>query len=302
LLGIHSLFFSFTHPTIKIRINYITSNNLIRVKLRLLLKRENHIMSAFLNIATKAAYLAGNLIQQSSRSSSNLTIEKKGHNDYVTELDKKAEQLIVETIIKAYPKHNILGEESRFQDNNSEYTWIIDPIDGTTNFMHGHPQYCVSIALKQKHKTIAGIVFDPNRNDLYKAEIGKGAYLNDKRIRVSANSLEYSLIATGFPSIDTTSIDKYLAILKDMILATLGQRRAGSAALDLAYLAAGYVDGFWEFDLKSWDVAAGILLVKEAGGMITDFAGNQHNSGDGSIIAANPKIISQLQKIIQKHL
>ena len=259
-------------------------------------------MSAFLNIATKAAYLAGNLIQQGSRNLSNLQIEKKGHNDYVTELDKKSEQLIFDTIKKAYPEHNLLGEESGFIDNKSEYTWVIDPIDGTTNFMHGHPQYSISIALKQKNKITNGVVFDPNRNDLYSAEIGKGAFLNDRRLRVSTNNMENALIATGFPAIKSDTIDKYLAIFKDVLLTTSGQRRAGSAALDLAYLAAGYVDGFWEFDLKEWDVSAGCLLVKEAGGMVTDFQGQQHNGQSGNIVAGNPKIISQLQKIIKKHI
>ncbi len=259
-------------------------------------------MSAFLNIATKAAYLAGNFIQQGSRNLSNLNIEKKGHNDYVTDLDKKSEEIIISTIKKAYPTHNIMGEESGFDDKHSEFTWIIDPIDGTTNFMHGHPQYCISIALKEKNKITNGIVFDPNRNDLYKAEIGKGAFLNDKRLRVTANNMENALIATGFPTCDLENIDKYLAIFKEITLATSGQRRCGSAALDLAYVAAGYVDGFWEFSLKAWDVAAGVLLIKESGGSVIDFNGKQHTGGNGSIIAGNAKVISPLQKIIQKHL
>ena len=168
--------------------------------------------------------------------------------------------------------------------------------------MHGHPQYCISIALKEKHKITHAIIFDPNRNDLYKAEIGKGAFLNDKRLRVSTNNIGSALIATGFPTCDLENIDKYLAIFKDVTLATVGQRRCGSAALDLAYVAAGYVDGFWEFNLNTWDVAAGLLLVKEAGGSVIDFQGKQHTGSSGSIIAGNAKVISPLHKIIQKHL
>jgi myo-inositol-1(or 4)-monophosphatase len=260
-------------------------------------------MSGIINIASKAAYTAGNAIQQGSRNLSNLLIEKKGHNDFVTELDKKAEQIIVDTIKKAFPTHNILAEERGEENNNSDCTWIIDPIDGTTNFIHGHPQYCISIAFKQGDKITHCVIFDPNRNDLYKAELGKGAYLNDRRIRVTnINYLEDALIATGFPTYDMTTVDKYLAIFKDMLLNTAGQRRCGSAALDLAYVAAGYVDGFWEFNLKPWDIAAGYLLVKEAGGIVTDFANSQNFWHNGSIVAANPKLSNQLLKIIQAHL
>ncbi|HMT02122.1 MAG TPA: inositol monophosphatase family protein [Burkholderiales bacterium] len=261
-------------------------------------------MSGPINIAIKAAYAAGNLIQHESRNISSIKIEKKGHNNYVTELDKKAEKTIISIIKKAFPNHNILAEESGEEKNDSEYTWIIDPIDGTTNFMHNNPQYCVSIALKHLNKITHAVVFDPNRNDLYKAEIGKGAYLNDQRIRVTNTSnIQDSLIATGFPTYDMSQIDKYLLIFKDMLLNTTGQRRFGSAALDLAYVAAGYLDGFWEFNLKPWDIAAGFLLVKEAGGMVTDFQEKQDFwQNGGNIIAANSKIIKQMLNIIQKNL
>ncbi len=261
-------------------------------------------MSGPINIAIKAAYAAGNLIQHESRNLSNIKIEKKGHNDYVTELDKKAEKTIISTIKKAFPTHNILAEESGNEGNNSEYTWIIDPIDGTTNFMHNNPQYCISIALKHLNKITHAVIFDPNRNDLYKAEIGKGAYLNDQRIRVSnVPIIQNALLATGFPSSDISQIDKYLLIFKDMLLNTAGQRRFGSAALDLAYVAAGYLDGFWEFNLKPWDIAAGYLLVKEAGGMITDFQETQDFwQNGGNIVAANPKLMKQIINIIQKNL
>ncbi len=261
-------------------------------------------MSGPINIAIKAAYAAGNLIQHESRNISSIKIEKKGHNNYVTELDKKAEKTIISIIKKAFPNHNILAEESGEEKNDSEYTWIIDPIDGTTNFIHNNPQYCVSIALKHLNKITHAVVFDPNRNDLYKAEIGKGAYLNDQRIRVTNTSnIQDSLIATGFPTYDMSQIDKYLLIFKDMLLNTAGQRRFGSAALDLAYVAAGYLDGFWEFDLKPWDIAAGFLLVKEAGGMVTDFQEKQDFwKNGGNIVAANSKIIKQILNIVQKNL
>ncbi len=260
-------------------------------------------MSGILNIATKAAYLAANAIQQGSRNLSNLVIAQKGENDYVTELDKKSEQIIIDTIKKAFPSHNIFSEESGHEDNNSEFTWIIDPIDGTTNFMHGHPQYSISIGIKYQNQVKYGIVFDPNRNDLYKAELGKGAYLNDKRIRVSkVGQIKEALIATGFPTYDMSIIDKYLIIFKEMLINSAGHRRCGSAALDLAFVAAGCLDGFWEFNLKPWDFAAGFLLVKEAGGLVTDFQNKQDFWVNGNILAGTPKILPQMLKIIQKHL
>ena len=259
--------------------------------------------SGIINIATKAAYAAANAISRGSKDMSKIRIDKKGHNNYATELDKKAEEIIIDTIKKAYPNHNILAEESGTENNNSECTWIIDPIDGTTNFMHTHPQYSISIGFREGDKITQGIVLDPNRNDLYRAEIGRGAFLNDKRIRVTkVNYLEDALLATGFPHTDMSILDQYLKIFKDMLLHTQGQRRQGSAALDLAYVAAGYLDGFWEFKLSQWDFAAGYLLVKEAGGMVTDFAGNQDFWTNGNIIAANPKLISQILKVIQAHL
>jgi myo-inositol-1(or 4)-monophosphatase len=252
-------------------------------------------MSGIINIATKAAYLAANIIQQGSRNPANLRIEKKaGVNNYVTELDKKSEQIIIDTIKKAYPNHNILSEETGLEENNSDCTWIIDPIDGTTNFIHSHPEYSISIAFKQGDKVTHGIIFDPNRNDLYRAELGKGAYLNDKRLRVSKiNYLEDALIGTGFPTYDMSILDKYLAIFKELLINTSGQRRSGSAALDLAYVAAGYLDGFWEFNLKQWDIAAGYILIKEAGGLVTDFNNTQEFWQTGSIVAGNPKILPE---------
>ena len=259
-------------------------------------------MSGILNIAIQAAYNAGHIIQQESRNVERILVEKKGLNDFVSEVDRKAEQMIINTISKAFPSHNILAEESGFMDKNSDFTWIIDPLDGTTNYIHGHPQYSISIALKECNKIICGVVFDPNRNDIYTAELGKGARLNDSRIRVSKiNNLADSLLATGFPTYDMSFLDRYMNIFKTMIQTTSGQRRAGSAALDLAYVAAGKVDGFWEFNLKPWDIAAGYLLVKEAGGLTCDFEGEQNMFDSGNIIAANPKLIAQILKTIQSH-
>lgn len=259
-------------------------------------------MSGILNIAVQAAYNAGNIIQQESKNLGRIKVDRKGHNDYVSEVDKKSEQIIINTILKAFPNHNILGEEQGLIDNKSEVTWIIDPIDGTTNYIHGHPQYSISIAVKHEDKITHAAIFDPNRNDIYTAELGKGAQLNNSRIRVTNTAnLADSLLATGFPTYDMSLLDKYLAIFKDMLLSTAGQRRAGSAALDLAYVASGMVDGFWEFNLKPWDITAGYLLVKEAGGLLCDFEGAQKMFETGNIIAANPKLISQILKVIQNH-
>jgi myo-inositol-1(or 4)-monophosphatase len=258
--------------------------------------------SGILNIAVQAAYNAGNIIQQESKNIGRIKVDRKGHNDYVSEVDKKAEQIIINTILKAFPDHNILGEEEGSIDNGSDFTWIIDPLDGTTNYLHGHPQYSISIAVKHQDKITYAAIFDPNRNDIYTAELGKGARLNNGRIRVSTTAnLADSLLATGFPTYDMSLLDKYMPIFKEMLLSTSGQRRAGSAALDLAYVAAGMVDGFWEFNLKPWDIAAGYLLVKEAGGLVCDFNGGQEMLDSGNIIAANPKLVSPILKIIQKY-
>ncbi|RTL01536.1 MAG: inositol monophosphatase [Proteobacteria bacterium] len=259
-------------------------------------------MSGILNIAVQAAYNAGGLIQQASRSLEHIRVDRKGHNDFVSEVDRRAEQTIIQTIQKAYPNHNILGEESGLIDNNSEFTWIIDPLDGTTNFLHGHPQYSISIGVKHGDKITYAAVFDPNRNDIYTAELGKGAKLNDSRIRVSKTAnLADSLLATGFPTYDMSFLERYLNIFREMLKSTAGQRRAGSAALDLAYVASGKVDGFWEFNLKPWDIAAGYLLVKEAGGLVCDFDGEQKMLESGNIIAANPKLVTQILKTIQNN-
>lgn len=228
-----------------------------------------------------------------------LTVEIKGRNDFVSAVDKLAEEEIIYTIHDTYPDHSILGEESG-SHGDSDYQWIIDPLDGTTNFLHGFPQYAVSIAVKHNNLVEHGVIFDPLRNELFAASRGNGARLNDVRIRVSkASALQRSLIGTGFPFRQDKDVDAYLSCLKQVMLNSHGIRRAGAAALDLAYVACGRLDGFWESDLKPWDMAAGSLLIQEAGGLISDFNGNDQFLDRGNIIAANPKIFIALTKIIR---
>jgi len=255
-----------------------------------------------LNIAIRAARNAGDFIQRSSENVSQLTINKKSQNDFVTEVDRMAEQEIIQVIKHAYPDHAILAEESGEHKGN-DYTWVIDPLDGTTNFLHGYPQYAVSIALKHKGKTEVGVVYDPLRDDLFTAEKGGGATLNNRRIRVSKQSdLSVALIGTGFPFKYPQHLDAYMGMFKTLTPKTAGIRRAGSAALDLAYLAAGRLDGFWEIGLKEWDMAAGILLVQEAGGVVTDFSFNDNFVKSGNIIIGNPKMHQALYQAIEPHV
>ena len=260
-------------------------------------------MHPMLNVAVKAARRAANVIQRASLNLDTVRIEKKRHNDFVTEVDQAAEQAILEVIREAYPKHAILAEESGAHGiGQSEYEWIIDPIDGTTNFFHGHPQYAVSIALAHKGQIQQAVVYDPNRNDLFTASRGVGAFLNDRRIRVSKRtSLNECLIATGFPVVDQSMMDTYLAMLKDVLAKTAGARREGAASLDLCNVACGRVDGFFEFNLKPWDIAAGSLIVQEAGGIVTDMDGEDGWLESGDIVAGIPKVLAQLLQILAAH-
>jgi myo-inositol-1(or 4)-monophosphatase len=256
-----------------------------------------------LTVATKAAREAGRIINKASNDVNALKVQSKDFNDFVSEVDHAAEQAIIDTLKYAYPDHGFLGEESGKSNAEAENVWIIDPLDGTTNFLHNFPVYCVSIALQQKGVLTQAVIYDPVRNDLFTATKGRGAFLNDKRIRVANRSkLQASLIATGFPFRDFTHLDTYLAMLKDMIKNTTGIRRPGSAALDLAYMAAGYTDGFFEIGLSSWDIAAGGLIVQEAGGMVGDFEGNESWLDTGNIVAANPKIFAQMLQLLAPHL
>ena len=237
-------------------------------------------MHPTLNIAIKAARRAGQIINRASNDLDLLKVTTKQPNDYVTEVDKAAEAAIIETLVDAYPGYGILAEESGATassngSGDSEYQWIIDPLDGTTNFIHGLPQYAVSIALAKGGVIEQAVVFDPNRNELFTASKGAGAFLNERRIRVSKRTkLQDSLIGTGFPYRMFDHIDTYIAIFKELTQKTAGQRRPGAASLDLAYVACGRYDGFWEFGLSPWDMAAGALLISEAGGLVSDLRGD----------------------------
>jgi myo-inositol-1(or 4)-monophosphatase len=254
-------------------------------------------MHPMLSIAVKAARRAGNIINRGAREIDLLTVTTKGPKDFVSEVDRQAESAIVETLLDGYPDHAILAEEGTAKGANAEAenVWIIDPLDGTTNFLHGFPQYCVSIALAHRGQVTQGVIYDPVRNDLFTASRGRGAFLNERRIRVSRRQhLRECLIGTGFPFRDGAYLDTYLRMMKTMIEQTAGLRRPGAAALDLAYVAAGFYDGFWEVGLNPWDVAAGSLLVQEAGGLIGDLSGEGDFLHGGQVIAGNPKIFGQM--------
>lgn len=258
-------------------------------------------MHPMLNTAIKAARRAGSVIGRASLDLGQITVGVKQQNDFVTEVDRAAEATIIETLREVYPTHAILAEESG-PSGDSEYQWIIDPLDGTTNFIHGFPQYAVSIALAHKGMLSHAVVFDPNRNELFTASKGAGAFLNDKRIRVSKRTkLDEALLGTGFPYRMFEHVDPYLAIFKEMTRRCAGVRRPGAASLDLAWLAAGRIDGFWEFGLAPWDMAAGALLILEAGGLVSDLAGEGNYLATGNIVGGTPKVFNQLLQAIQPH-
>jgi myo-inositol-1(or 4)-monophosphatase len=254
-------------------------------------------MHPMLTTAVKAARRAGNIITRGARDLDLLTVSTKGPKDFVSEVDRAAEAAIVETLHAAYPDHGVFAEEGTARESNpdAEYVWIIDPLDGTTNFLHGFPQYCVSIALAHKGVVTQGVIYDPVRNDLFTATRGRGAFLNDRRIRVSRRAhLRDSLIGTGFPFRDGRYLDTYLKMFRTMTVQSAGLRRPGAAALDLAYVAAGFYDGFFEIGLNAWDVAAGSVLVLEAGGLIGDLSGEGDYLHSGQVIAATPKVFAQI--------
>ncbi len=259
-------------------------------------------MHPMLNIAVKAARRAGNVINRATRNLDVLSVRTKSVNDFVSEVDQEAERAIVDTLKAAYPDHAILAEESG-RAGRSDYVWIVDPLDGTTNFLHGFPQYAVSIALMHREVLTQAVVYDPTRNDLFTASRGRGAFLNDHRIRVSRRArLAEALVGTGIPFRDFTHLDAYLSILRDVAQQSVGVRRPGAASLDLAYVAAGRLDGFWELGLSSWDIAAGALLVIEAGGLIGDLEGNDRYLDSGHVVAGNAKVFAQLVQVIAGHL
>ena len=259
-------------------------------------------MHPILNVAIKAARRGGQVINRASLDLGQLTVSTKQQSDYVTEIDRAAESAIIDTIREAYPAHAILAEESG-ATGDSEFQWIIDPLDGTTNFIHGFPQYAISIGLAHKGVMQHGLVFDPNRNELFTASKGGGAFMNEKRIRVSKRiRLDAALIGTGFPYRMFDHVDSYLAIFKDIAQKTAGMRRPGAASLDLAWVACGRMDGFWELGLAPWDMAAGALLVSEAGGLVGDLSGESAYMTTGNIVGGNPKVFSQLLQVIAPHL
>jgi myo-inositol-1(or 4)-monophosphatase len=257
-----------------------------------------------INVAVKAARAAGSIINRAALDIESVRVSQKKANDFVTEVDHAAEQAIIETLLTAYPGHGILAEESGSEHGakDSEYVWIIDPLDGTTNFIHGLPVYCVSIALVVKGKVEQAVVYDPTRNDLFTATKGRGAYLNDRRLRVSKRiNLKESLISTGFPFREGDDFNKYLTMMGEVMQRTAGLRRPGAAALDLAYVAAGYTEGFFETGLQPWDVAAGSLLVTEAGGLVGNFTGEADFLEQYECVAGSPKVYGQLVGILGKY-
>jgi len=255
-----------------------------------------------LNIAVRAARGAGNIIVRNLDRLDTLTVQTKDRNDFVSEVDRQAEQEIIGILRKAYPDHSVLAEESGRRDGN-DYQWIIDPLDGTTNYLHGFPQFAVSIALRHKGRLEQGVIYDPLRQELFTASRGAGAILNDRRIRVtSRRSLDGALLGTGFPFKSQQHLDAYLDMFRALFPNTAGIRRPGSAALDLAYVAAGRLDGFWEIGLNIWDMAAGVLLIQEAGGLSSDFVGGHGYLENGNLVAGNPKVFAEILKAIRPHV
>jgi myo-inositol-1(or 4)-monophosphatase len=257
-----------------------------------------------LNVAVSAARAAGAIINRAALDIESVRVAQKQINDFVTEVDQASEAAIIETLLTAYPGHGIWAEESgrQFGAQDSECVWIIDPLDGTTNFIHGFPVYCVSIALAVKGKVEQAVVYDPTRNDMFTATRGRGAYLNDRRIRVSKRTqMSDCLVSTGFPFRPGDDMPKYIAMFTDVMKLASSMRRPGAAALDLAYVAAGFSDAYFETGLKAWDVAAGSLLVQEAGGLVGNFTGEAEFLDQQEVMAANPKVYGQLVGVLGKY-
>jgi len=258
-------------------------------------------MHPMLNIAVKAARRAGAIINRAALEGGALEIKAKNKNDFVTQVDKAAEQAIIGILRTAYPEHSILAEESGDTPGaRPEYRWVIDPLDGTTNYIHGFPQYCVSIALEHKGVLAHGVVYDPGKNELFTASRGRGAFLDDRRIRVSkCTRLQDALVGTGFPYREVSRLDRYLAQMRTLTVSAAGLRRAGAAALDLAYVAAGRLDAFWELGLSRWDMAAGALLIQEAGGLVGDLQGGPDYLDKGEIACGTPKVLPELLEALR---
>lgn len=254
-----------------------------------------------INIAVEATRAATVIINRAMKRMDTIKIAEKQPNDFVTEVDQRVEQEIISIIKKAYPTHSILGEESGDTEGDEEYQWIIDPIDGTRNFIHGFPHFAISIAIAHKNRIEHGVIYDPLRQELFTATRGKGAFLNQTRIRVAERKqLSEALLGTGFAYRHTDKDSPLPKLLLEAIFPHTGDvRRAGAATLDLAYVACGRLDGFWEMGLKIWDSAAGTLLVKEAGGIVCDIDGSDNYLKSGNIVCANPALLKQLVKTIK---
>jgi myo-inositol-1(or 4)-monophosphatase len=248
-------------------------------------------MHPMLTIAIRAARKAGSIINRAALDGGALNVRSKRANDFVTQVDGAAEQAVMEVVRKSYPDHGFIAEESGETNAEAEFLWIIDPLDGTTNFIHGFPQYAVSVAVQRRGALTHAVVYDPSRNELFTASKGQGAYLNDRRIRVSkCQRLDDALVGTGFPFKELGRLDLYTRQLSRMMKTSSGVRRAGAAALDLAYVACGRLDAFWELGLAPWDMAAGALLITEAGGLVADLSGEQSFMQNGDVVAATPKV------------
>lgn len=257
-----------------------------------------------LNIAIKAARAAGAIINRAALDIEILKVASKGPNDFVSDVDRAAEQAIIDILLEAYPGHAILAEESGRERGakHSEYLWIIDPLDGTTNFLHGFPVYAISIALAHRGIVQQAVVYDPTRNDLFIASRGRGAFLNDRRLRVSRRTrLADSLVGTGFPFRKGDNFQRYVKMFEEVMHSCAGLRRPGAAALDLCYVAAGYYDGFFEMGLSPWDAAAGSLMITEAGGLVGNFTGDADFLYQREVVAGNPKVYGQLVQILQPY-
>ena len=254
----------------------------------------------------KAARRASQIINRAAQDVEHIRITPKQYNnDFVTEVDKAAEAAIIEILRTAYPDYGILAEESGASDASDagkDYQWIIDPLDGTTNFIHGFPHYAVSIALTYKGVPNQAVVYDVVRNEMFTASKGGGAFLNERRIRVTkCDRMEKALLGTGFPFRNFEHVKPYLGMFKDFAERTAGIRRAGSAALDLAYVACGRFDGFWEIGVLPWDIAAGALLITEAGGLVSDLSGGDDYLKTGNLVAGTPKIFSQMLQVVDSY-
>jgi myo-inositol-1(or 4)-monophosphatase len=259
-------------------------------------------MHPILNIGVKAARNSSKFILRSVDRLYELKIDEKAHNDFVTKVDQETEHEIISTILHAHPDHSFLGEETGLTGNNPDNQWIIDPLDGTNNYIHGFPQFAISIAFKHKGRIEQGVIYDPIRDELFTASRGEGAKLNKHRMRVSqCERLDKALVGTGFPYKNPEMVAHYFQALQTLYPKVSDIRRAGSAALDLAYVAAGRLDAHWEFGLKEWDIAAGVLLIREAGGLISDFAGTDNYFKNGNIIASTPKIFKTILQTIQPY-